>query len=561
VVYIAYASHDDLGPYHGWLFAYDATTLQQVGVLNSTPNALSDPSGWPIAAGGVWMSGAGPAADSAGNIYLATGNGTLDVDPTDPQYPAFGDSVVRLSTANGLAFGDYFSPFNQWNLNATDGDLGSGGVMLLPDSVQLNGVGPLLIACGKEGRIYVLGRDNLGQYNGNYDLIPQALPPGTLTHGVWGRPAYYNQTIYYGGYADPLRAFAFQTFQARDFFPYAGVGDISNVTFNGSAKFTTNGANLPVLRLMDGNPREAGSGFVNYRVNVSAFTASFQFQFNADPNAEDGITFVLQGTSPSFVGGYGPALGYAGLGNSIAIKYDLVQHFDPDTGASLGKSSTGLFINGATPTVSYDPNYPTYDLTQSGIDLHSGHVFSANLTYNGTTLTVTTTDTVTQATAVQSYTINIPAIIGSKLGYGGFTGSTDNDTDTDTGTTADILNINYQAPGQTAQLLVPVSTSVEKFNYPGGLPIISASTVNGQQTNGIVWVLDNSGFQTGVSGQQPRPAILNAFLATDLTRSLYSSHTRNEDAGIAVKFTAPVVANGKVYVGGQNQVTVYGKRP
>jgi hypothetical protein len=553
VVYIAYASHGDNGPYHGWLFGYDATTLQQTSVWNTTPNALTDPSGYPLAAGGIWMSGDGPSADSQGNIYLATGNGTLDVDPTDPQYPAYGDAIVKLSTTNGLAVADYFSPFNQWTLDDSDADVGSGGVLLLPDNLVFNGHHHLLIQSGKEGRIYLLDRDQLGQYNTNYDLIPQALPAGTIG-GVWSKPSYFNSTIYYGGQGDVIRSFAFRAFRSRNYFLSSFQGQESEVTINGSATFTNNANKQAVLRLIDGKNNEAGSGYGNNRVNVQRFGTSFEFQFNAPPGAGDGITFILQGGNIGAVGQSGQGLGYAGIGNSIAIKYDLVQHFDPVTGASLGTSSTGLFINGATPNISYDPNYPTYDLTQSGIDLHSGDIISVSVNYDGKTLTVTTTDTVTQATAIQVYNINLPAIIGSSLGYVGFTGG----TDVANGATADILDCYYYAPGLTAQLLVPINAGNDVFNFPGAVPTISASTINGRLTNGIVWALDNSGYRAWW-GNVPTGAVLHAYEATTL-KELYNSHYTGEDAGIAVKFTTPVVANGKVYVGSENQVTVYGQR-
>src|SRR5436309_6997700 len=121
VVYIAWASHGDNGPYHGWVLGYNARTLQLAGVFNSTPNG---------GLGGVWMSGAGPAADTLGNIYFATGNGTFDANQGGSD---FGDSILKLATASGLALSDYFTPFNQNDLNAADADLGSGGALVLPD--------------------------------------------------------------------------------------------------------------------------------------------------------------------------------------------------------------------------------------------------------------------------------------------------------------------------------------------------------------------------------------------------------------------------------------------
>src|SRR5262249_42908977 len=119
-VVIAWASHCDAGPYHGWVMSYNATTLAQEAGHNTAPNGgLS----------GIWMSGAGPAADSSGNIFYASGNGSWN--GTD----AFGDSIVRLGPPTGGSFGslDFFTPTNQDSLSNADRDLGSGGVLLLPD--------------------------------------------------------------------------------------------------------------------------------------------------------------------------------------------------------------------------------------------------------------------------------------------------------------------------------------------------------------------------------------------------------------------------------------------
>src|SRR5260370_28725600 len=115
-IYIGYASHCDYAPYHGWLFAYDATTFTQTGVFNTTPNG---------GLGGIWMSGAGLAADASGNVYVATGNGTFDT--VNVPATAFGDSILKLGISGGkLALLDYFSPSYHSFLNSIDLDLGSG---------------------------------------------------------------------------------------------------------------------------------------------------------------------------------------------------------------------------------------------------------------------------------------------------------------------------------------------------------------------------------------------------------------------------------------------------
>ena len=203
VVYIAFGSHCDANPYHGWVFGYNATSLQQTAIYNTTPNASE---------GAIWQSGGGLAADSSGNIYYMSGVGTFDADTGGIDYS---DSFVKLSTQNGLKVADYMTPFNQACMDYIDQDLGSGGPLLLPTSNELIGV-------GKEGRIYVINRGNMGKYTAvynpcgnqshtNYDKVIQELPPGTVG-GLWGTPTYVDSSageyLFFGGSESHLTAFS-----------------------------------------------------------------------------------------------------------------------------------------------------------------------------------------------------------------------------------------------------------------------------------------------------------------------------------------------------------------
>jgi len=196
VVYIGWASYSDTSPYHGWVLGYDAQTLVQVAVFNTTPNG---------GLGGVWMSGGGLAADGDGSVYLSTGNGTFDV--TGSQTPAYGDSVLRLSTDDGVTVADFFTPWNQDVLAAEDQDLGSGGVLLLPD--QAGAYPHLLVTAGKNGTIYLNNRDDLGGYQrcgAGCDDVVQVLA-GPPIGNCYCTPAYFNNQVYYQGAYDVLKAF------------------------------------------------------------------------------------------------------------------------------------------------------------------------------------------------------------------------------------------------------------------------------------------------------------------------------------------------------------------
>jgi hypothetical protein len=203
-VYIAWASHCDHDPYHGWLIGYNASTLQKIkgDVYNVTRNGSR---------GGVWMSGGGLASDTLGNIYFSTGNGTFDLASGGKNA---GDTIVKLGTQGGLHVADYFTPFNQSCLELEDADLGSGGTLLLPSQNEL-------IEIGKEGRIYVVNRSNMGKYTSiqnpcsnegrtDVDKVLQELAPGTVG-GMWSSPAYWNgpsgKFVYTAGTNDNLKAF------------------------------------------------------------------------------------------------------------------------------------------------------------------------------------------------------------------------------------------------------------------------------------------------------------------------------------------------------------------
>jgi hypothetical protein len=152
-------------------------------------------------------------------------------------------------------------------------------------------------------------------------------------------------------------------------------------------------------------------------VNVQKFTTDFTFQLSAGSPTADGFTFAIQGNSTAALGGLGGGLGYFNVGKSVAVKFDLYSN------AGEGVDSTGLYLNGADPTT------PAVDMTSSGVDLHSGHVFSVHIVYDGTNLTMTITDTTNTAlTFTQAWPVNIPGNVGANTAFVGFTGGTGGDT-------------------------------------------------------------------------------------------------------------------------------------
>jgi hypothetical protein len=214
IVYIAFASHGDNGPWHGWILAYNAATLKQTSVWCASSNGIG---------AGIWMSGSGIAADNnnptgsspGGRLFVATGNGTFDAKPPYTNSMNYGDSIVRLHLNNGvMTVADDFTPLNQSALNSTDRDVASGGVLLLPDQSS-GGHTHLLLQSGKEGRISLVDRDNMGGYSTSADNIVQELPVNNSGQtnqnfpmgGLWGMPGYGNNTAYFWGTSDNLKSF------------------------------------------------------------------------------------------------------------------------------------------------------------------------------------------------------------------------------------------------------------------------------------------------------------------------------------------------------------------
>lgn len=196
VIYMAFATTDDLDPYHGWILGYNANTLSQVVVFNDSKNGSR---------AGIWMGGAGLAADANGLIYASTGNGSWS------GFNNWGQTYLKLQPSGGtLQVADYFTPFNWSTLNSGDWDLGSALATLLP---TFSGNFPhIMIGAGKEGRIYVVNRDNLGKHstNGTDGQIIQSIPlavGGTSTPRNFSTPAYWNGSIFFAANGDSVKQF------------------------------------------------------------------------------------------------------------------------------------------------------------------------------------------------------------------------------------------------------------------------------------------------------------------------------------------------------------------
>ena len=205
VVYAGFGSNGCNDSDYGWLLAYDETTLQQVGSFNtSADKGLAS----------IWQTGNGIAADEAGNIFAVTAESTSYTVPQGGV--SYCNSVLEFTNTpgqqNSLALEDYFTPDDVAYLNSHDLDLSAGGPVVLPD--QAGPTTHLVVAGGKTGTLFVLNRDDMGQYNSNDGQL-SAPPAGTGGQEIdnevghlFDSPAYWNGMLYYAGDADPIKAFA-----------------------------------------------------------------------------------------------------------------------------------------------------------------------------------------------------------------------------------------------------------------------------------------------------------------------------------------------------------------
>ena len=207
VVYTSWASHCDARPYTAWVIGYDQYSLSQALVFNFTPDGEG---------GTIWGAGAGPAVDAEGNLFFQLANGTFDPNLDGLGFPYtgnFGNAFVKLSVKGRVPkVLDYWTMHNTVAESDADADLGSGGIMLLPDLVDANGtVRHLGVGAGKDANVYLFDRDNMGKFSASNDgTLYQELPSG-LGNGEFATPAWFNGTIYFGAIGDNIRAFPVST--------------------------------------------------------------------------------------------------------------------------------------------------------------------------------------------------------------------------------------------------------------------------------------------------------------------------------------------------------------
>ena len=323
VVYIAFASFCDTAPYHGWVMAYDAQSLGQVGIINLTPAGQQ---------AGIWMAGAAPMFDGNGNLYLSTGNGDFNQGAGN-----FGESLVKLAPRS-LGVLDSFTPSNFADLNAGDVDFGSAGPIMLPGT-------NLLATGGKEGKVYLLNSGNLGRLGDqNAVQVFQAVDLGARpnnTHHIhnsaitWQSPQGLN--LYVWGENDFLRLYRFDG--SRFTVPAARVGSVLPPVGmpGGMMTLSANGSAAGTGILWATTPR---SGDANHNVVpglLSAFNAeTLDLLWQSTAGGDDPLNFA-KGSPPTVASG---KVYVASLSNAVSA-YGLRSAGGGNPNLALGKSATG----------------------------------------------------------------------------------------------------------------------------------------------------------------------------------------------------------------------------
>jgi autotransporter-associated beta strand protein len=414
-VYAEWASHGDNGPYHGWVVTWNVTNLATQGMVLSGV-LCTDPNG---ALGGIWGGGGGLTFDPSETFngqpafYFEVGNGAsrggnpaLDGNgfPIDHSYyeslvKAEADPTTNVNNQNsngwGLKIADYFTPYNVNALDDADEDFGSGSPLVLPDAAGIPNHPHLIVAAGKEGKIYLLDRDNLGKFNNNDDNVLNAVlnsstnvtTPPVLINGSLSTPAYYHGEIYWvPGYGSNAFSYVVAPNPAPNppSVPVAAIeptSETANTNFGyvpGSVMITANGGEDPnggIVWIMD-----RGNGDIHAYSSLSLSTELW----NSGPGSINTVKFAVPtiANGQVFVGTQNSLQAFGITGPSTPAQAPNT----PANVAALALSGSAIELTWTDNTAS--PNFATnYAIQQSTDDIHFTTV--ANAGQESTSYTVT----------------------------------------------------------------------------------------------------------------------------------------------------------------------------
>jgi len=386
-LYVAFASHGDNYPYHGWVLSFNAKTLALNGVFNTTPNGGD---------GGIWQGGGIITVDSEGYFYFMTGNGSFDgntdgmggitgLDANNfPDMGDYGDCIMKLAldatttqakqNLNGWGFKvvDYFAPMDNQTLADNDTDLGSGGVLILPDSAG-NATHPhLLIGAGKEGKIYLVDRDNMGKFSPYTDNVVQS--QANALNGSYSTPSYFDGNVYWVGISDAAKVFSVSD---ASFSP-SPLSLTNNLFFQrgGGASISSNGLFNGVVWMLNGNTG-------NLEAYDALDLANEVYSSATAANNRDAIGPIVKFSIPTIADGYC----FAGTTNGIyAYSGPAAPTAAPAAPGSLtsvalsGSEVVLNWINHATDAAGYSVETSTNGVTYTPVAAVPANLATAYLT-------------------------------------------------------------------------------------------------------------------------------------------------------------------------------------
>jgi hypothetical protein len=536
-VYVSFASHEDAPPYNGFVMAYSTSTLAQTAVYSDTTIGTL---------GGIWCAGQAPSIDAAGNVYISTGNGSFGTTPNN--LVQTGNSFIKLSPSLQLL--DYFTPYNSATMNSGDLDLGSSGLLLIPNTSYVLGG-------GKQGILYLADSNGMGEFSASTDQVRQEFQAvyGQGTSHIHGGPVYFNSdqngpTTYLWGENDVLRGFLFN----------ATTGLLTTTPFAMStmtAPVTNNDGAMPGGFLaISANGQSDGILWASTPYNANAVVTTVQgvlYAFNADTlnplwsdktnDARDEVGNFAKYVPPLVANGklYMATFGPLGTtnGSGALVVYGLIQppltvnvaNATMAAGAAL-PTFTGTvsgLVNGdtlgTTVIVTYSTtatsNSPagTYPITATVSGTSATSYF---VTVNAGTLTISPagaqTLTVAASSATRTYGAANPAFTGT------ITGALNGDTFTESfSTTATAASSVGSYP------IVPVASGANLGNYSvvivdGALTVTPAALTVAANNASRVYGAANPAFSGTIKGAAGTDSFTESFTTTATTTSNVGSY-------------------------------------
>jgi hypothetical protein len=549
-VYIGFGSHQDTTPYHGWLFAYSAATLQQTGILSFSPDGGEN---------GVWQGGVGLTADAGGNIYIETGNGPFNANTGGRDY---GDSIVKVGTSGSLAILDYFTPSTQASDNANDWDLGSSGVLLIPGT-------SLGVAGGKDGKLYVFSTANLGQFHAGGDQLVQEWQ-ATFAYvgtpgGFWGgNYIYYNSALYGFGERDLLKTFLFS-------------GSLFSTTPASQSTFIVPSgfANDPAISI-SANGLVAGTGIV---------WAAFSSNGVADGSLQPGVFHAFDAANTSrelWNSNQNSARDYSGSwakwcppivanGKVYLASFDKVLNVYGLLSASGGGGSlTGSGTSATTPTsltgegsadwvhwgdsslnrkAGVTPQISNYSIVGSGgVQRYSNDPRALSWT-DGTPAAIGTNNNGIYITSLQSgFVLSVPADTSTRnltVHVGGWQSGGTLRAHLSDGSAPDFIDSTSSAGGQYDRNYTLTYTAASAGQTLAVSWVVTSGTGN-VTLNGAA--LSLAGLNISATSGTPQSATVNTAFTTALQATVRDANN-NPMSGVIVTFTAPAAGATAAFSG------------